>query len=97
MERVPVEGLGVGVLDDPAEVHHRGAVRDVAHRRQIVRNEQEAQLLPRLQIFQQIHDLGADRHIQSRDRLLRTISSGEAARALASAIRCRWPPLNSYG
>jgi hypothetical protein len=70
MKRVPEERVGVGLLHDPPGVRDRRAVRDVAHRRQVVRDQQEAQLLPRLQIFRQVHDVGADRHVERRDRLV---------------------------
>jgi hypothetical protein len=43
---------------------------DVAHRGQVVGDQQVAELLPRLEIFEEVHDLGADRHVERRDRLV---------------------------
>ena len=57
-------------LDDPAEIHHRNALGDVLDNRQIVGDEEigEPELL--LQVLQQVDDLGLDRHVQRRHRLV---------------------------
>ena len=60
----------VGGLDDAAQIHHRHAVADVLHHRQIVRDEQIGQLELVLQVHQQIDDLRLDRHVQRRHRLV---------------------------
>lgn len=41
-------------LGDPAEIEHDNAVADVAHRREIVRNEQVGQTEPLLQVHHQV-------------------------------------------
>ncbi len=58
-------------LDQLAKVHHRDAVRDVPHHRQIVRYEQVGDAEALLQILQQVHHLRADRHIQRGHRFVR--------------------------
>ena len=70
-----------GVLHDPAEVHHRHPVGDVLHHRQVVRDEQVGQPELLLQVLQQVQDLGLDRHVERRDRLVA---------APAAGVRARW-------
>ena len=62
--------LGIGGLDDTAQVHHRDTVRDVFHHGEVVRNEDIGQPEPVLQIAQQVQDLRTDRDIQRRYRLV---------------------------
>ncbi len=57
-------------LDDLAEVHHRDAVADVLHHRQVVGDEQVGQAELLAQVGEQVQDLGLDRHIERRDRLV---------------------------
>ena len=70
MQRRGVEVLGRGDLDDPAQIHHGHAVADVLDHRQVVGDEQvgEAELL--LQVLEQVDDLGLDRHVERRHRLV---------------------------
>src|SRR5918911_69380 len=58
------------LLDDLAEVHHRDAVADVRHGRQVMANEQVGNPELALQILQQRHDLGANRHVQGGHRFV---------------------------
>ena len=59
------EQRGAGrALDDLAEIHHGDAVGDMAHHRQIMRDEQEAEPEARLQGLQQVDDLRLDRDIE---------------------------------
>ena len=60
----------VGVLDDPAEIHHGDAVADVLDHRQVVRDEQVRQAELALQVHQQVDDLRLDRHVERGDRLV---------------------------
>ena len=57
-------------LDDLAEVHHRDAVGDVPHHRQVVRDEHVAQAELVAQVVEQVDDAGLDRHVQRRHRLV---------------------------
>ena len=57
-------------LDDAAEIHHRDAVGDVLHHREVVRDEDIGEPEPPLQVAQQIEDLRADRDVERRDRLV---------------------------
>ena len=62
--------FGGTLLDDASEVHHRDAVADVAHEREVVRDEEvgEAELL--LQVAEQVDDVGLDRHVEAAHRLV---------------------------
>ena len=51
-------------LDDPTEVHHRDAVRDVLHRGEIVGDEQVRQVELTLQTLEQVQHLRLDRHVE---------------------------------
>ena len=70
MPGVGVEPLLVGDLDDLAEVHHRDPVGDVLHHAEIVGDEQIGQLELGLQVLHQVDDLGLDRDVERRDRLV---------------------------
>ena len=71
--RVVRPGVDVGLvgdLDDLAQVHHRDAVGDVAHHRQVVGDEHVRQVQLVLQVLQQVHHLGLDGHVERGDRLV---------------------------
>ena len=70
MQRSLEQALLVGGLDDAAEIHDRDPVRDVLDHREVVGDEQVGQPVFVLEVHQQIDDLGLDRHIQSRYRLV---------------------------
>ena len=57
-------------LDDLAGAHHHDPVGDIVHHREVVRDEQIGDFELLLQILQQVEDLGLDRDIQRRDRLV---------------------------
>ena len=57
-------------LDDLAEIHQRHPVADVAHDREIVRDEDVGQAELLLEIGEQVENLGLDRHVEGRDRLV---------------------------
>ena len=52
------------------QVHHRHAIAQIAHDRQVVRDEQQGQPELAPQGCDQIEDLRAKRHVQSGDRLI---------------------------
>src|SRR4030088_1524596 len=70
MQRRGIKLAGGRGLDDAAEIHHGNAPADVLDDREIMGNEEigEPELL--LQILQEIDDLGLDRYIQCRHRLI---------------------------
>ena len=68
--RAPVEVAGVGELDDLSHVHDRDAVGDVLDDAQVVRDEDDTEVQLALQLLQQVEDLGLDRDVQRRDRLV---------------------------
>ena len=96
MARAGEQRLGRRFLDDVPEIHHGDAVGDVAHHREVVRDEQVGdaelalQLLSRLTICAWIDTSSADTGSSH------TISSGDAS-ARAMPMRWRWPPENSCG
>ena len=76
-ERAGVRVSGRGIhevgrpdLDDLAEIHHRDPVADVLDDRKVVGDEQVRQSELRAQVREQVEDLGLDRHIERRDRLV---------------------------
>ena len=62
-------GGGPG-LDDPAEVHHRDPVADVADDGQVVGDEQEPEVELGAQPLEQADDLGLDADVERRHRLV---------------------------
>src|SRR6266852_5139874 len=70
MRRMGVELVAVGDLHQMAEIHHRNSIRDMPHHRQIVGNEQKAEIEPRLQVLEQVDDLALDRDVERGDRLI---------------------------
>jgi len=62
-------GLVCG-LDDAPEIHHRDPITDVLDHREVVGDEQVGQLQFILKVHQEIDDLGLDRHIERRHRLV---------------------------
>ena len=53
-----------------AEIHHRHAVGDVAHHRQVVGDEQQRETQRFLQFVQQVHHLRLHGHVEGGDRLV---------------------------
>ena len=70
MRRLLVDLVPRPDLDDLAEVHDGDAVGDVAHDRQIVRDEEVRQAEAALQLLEQVDDLRPDRHVERRHRLV---------------------------
>ena len=55
--RTAVHGLGVTDLDDGAEVHHCDAITGVVHDREVVRDEEERNAEPLLEIDEEVDHL----------------------------------------
>ncbi len=62
--------LGRADLDDLAQVHHRHAVADLFHHRDVVRDEQVRQAHLGLQLLHQLDHACLHRHVQRRHRLV---------------------------
>src|SRR5699024_9752198 len=75
----------------------QGAVRDLAHHGEVVRDEEVGQAQLGLQVIEQLEHLGLHQHVQRRDGLVADHDLGSSARARAIAIRWRWPPESSLG
>ena len=96
--RIGVQRLGVELgarrdLDDAAEIHHRDAMTDMAHNREIVGDEDVGEAQPFLQFLEQIHDLRLDRDVERRYRLVaedqRRLQGQRAGNANALALSAR--------
>ena len=70
MARRGEQRVAVGDFDDVAEVHHGDAVADVAHHRQVVRDEQVGDAELGLQVHQQVDHLRLHRDVERRHRLV---------------------------
>ena len=57
-------------LDDAAAVHDGDVVAEMAHEAQVVADEDVRDAEALLQVEEQVHDLGADRHVERRQRLV---------------------------
>ena len=64
------------LLDDLAQVHHGDPLAQVPDGRQVVGDEQVADAVRALEVLQQVHDLGADRDVEGRDRLVEDDHAG---------------------
>ena len=62
--------FGRRIFDDLAEIHDRRPLGHVAHRGEVVGDQQVGDIVPFLDILQQVHHLGANRHVERRDRLV---------------------------
>ncbi len=61
------EGISRRELDDLPEIHHRDPVRDVAHDREVVGDEQRGQPELGLEVLHQVDDLRLDGDVECRD------------------------------
>ena len=96
--RVTEHRLAVSLLDDPAEVHDRHAVREVAHDGKVVGDEDDREAEAGAQVLEQAQDRRLDRDVEGRDRLVGDDDTrGSTASALAMAMRWRCPPENWLG
>ena len=64
------ERARLAALDDLAQVHDHDRVAHVGDGGEVVGDEEVGQAEPRLQVAQQVEDLGADRDVERRDRLV---------------------------
>ena len=62
--------LGVGELDDAAEVHHGDPRADLPHHGQVVRDEDVGQVELGLEGAKEVEDLGLDGDVERRYRLV---------------------------
>ena len=70
MPRPAVQVCRRGDFDNSPKVHDRDSVADMFDDTQIMRNEEVSQAEFFLQVFEEIDDLGLDREIEGRDRLV---------------------------
>ena len=65
-----VDEVDASLLDDRAEIHHDEIVGDLAHDREIVRDEQVGHVPLSLQVPEQVEHAGLDAHVEGRDGLI---------------------------
>ena len=70
MLRLGEQLRGVGDLDDAAVRHYSDPIGHVLDDRQVVRDEQVAQVKTLLEVAQQVQDLRLDRHVERGHRLV---------------------------
>jgi hypothetical protein len=85
VERLGENRLGVGRLDEGAQVHHRHPAADVPDHGEVVADEQVRQPELPLQIQEQVQDLGLDGDVQGRDRLVGDDQFGLAGQGASDA------------
>ena len=95
--RAGVERVRRPDLDDLAEVHHRDAVADVLHDRQVVGDEQVRQPEPLAQVLSRLRTCAWIETSRAETGSSQTMNSGSTASARAMPMRWRWPPENSCG
>ena len=79
-------------------VHHDDAVGDAAHEGEVVGDEEDREVALVPQLEEQVHDLGLDRDVEGRGRLVGDRARrGSEARARAIMTRCSSPPENWWG
>ena len=70
MQRPGEQAPLVADLDDAAEVHHHHAIGHVLDHAEVVRDEDASHAELGLQVHEQVQDLGLDRDVERRDRLV---------------------------
>ena len=76
MQRMGAEFLAVGQLDYLTQVHHGNAMADVGDGGQVMANEEITHPQGLLQMFELVDNLGADRDVQRRHRLVEHHAGG---------------------
>jgi hypothetical protein len=76
----------------PARVHHRDAVRDVLHGRDVVRDQEIREALLFLEGHQSVQNLGLDRHVERARRLVQHDQSGREAEGAGEGDPLASPP-----
>src|SRR5205085_7447933 len=66
------DGVGVAPLNNAAQVHHQDALADVLDHGKVVRDEEVGDVVPVLQVLQEVDDLRLDGQIQGADRFVTT-------------------------
>ena len=74
--RAVEQRVGVGPLDDAAEIHHRHFVADVLDDRQVVADEHQGQAEVAAEVGQQVQDLRLDRDVERAGRLVADHDAG---------------------
>lgn len=68
--RIEEDFVGVAVFDNPARLHHRNAIGEVADDGQVMGDEEHGQAEVGLQATQEIEDLGLDRNVERGHRFI---------------------------
>ena len=86
-----------GDLHDLSQIHDSDAIGDVSNHRQVVGDEQIGQIELRLKILKQVDDLGLNGYVQGGDGFVGDDKLRLCCQRSAMPMRCRCPPLNSWG
>jgi hypothetical protein len=70
VQRLFVQVVGRGLLDQRPEVHDPDDVADVPHHRQVVRDDQEGEAEALLQLLEQVQHLRLDADVEGGDRFV---------------------------
>ena len=97
MQRPSEELVGGSDLDDPAEVHHRDPVGDVADDCEVVGDEDICQVELRFSSTRRFSTCDWIETSSAETGSSATTSFGRSTSARARPMRCRWPPLNWCG
>lgn len=82
-----VQPVGVRVLDDLAQIHHRHSIRDVADHTEVVGDEQVGQAELVLQLLEQVDDLSLTETSSAETGSSAMINLGRKANARAMPMR----------
>ena len=97
MQRATQEFARGSEFHDLSGIHHRHAIRDVAHDAKIVRDEKYRHAEALLEVAEQIQNLRLNRHIKRGGWLVGHEKFGSLANAIAIITRCCIPPDISNG
>jgi hypothetical protein len=70
VERPLVKFISVRYLHQPSQIHYCHTVADMAHHREVMRDEEIGDAKLFLDIIEKVDDLGLDGNVQSRNRLV---------------------------
>ena len=84
--------LGGQAVDDLPGLHDHEPIAHVGDDAEIVADQQVGKVSLLAQVAEKVQDLGLNRDVERRGRLVENSTSGSSIRARAMATRWRWPP-----
>ena len=89
--------VGRSELHQSTQVQHRDAIRQVAHHREVVTDEQVGDVLSGLEVVQQVQDRGLHRHVERRGGLVADDDPGIAGERSSDRDALLQPPRQLAG